>query len=252
MISIELQYQPIGLLPWKRTIKGRFPVQYSELNQKQFLAITSMGEGKTDDVTFLSLMTGFSKKLIRKLGKWQQYKLFQIFEGFGIDQPHNAFIIHTIRTGGKTFLSPAPKLKGMTFGQFIFAGSLHENWAKSRTNEDLCRFVASIYLLQNEVFDENSIEPRAALLAKVNETTLDAIATNWRLIGEWLAKAYPLVFVKAEPGEKVKQVNNGWIKIFDSLVGEDIVNSDRYSKLPVNNVFRYMSERIKQNMKRKK
>lgn len=252
MISVELQYQPLSLLPWKRTVKGRFPVQYSELNKKQFMAITSMGEGKTDDVTFLSLMTGFSKKLIRKLGRFQQYKLFQIFEGFGIDQPHNAFIIHSIRTGGKTFVSPEPKLKGMSFGQYVFAESLHENWSKSRTKADLCRFVASIYLLKDEAFDENAIENKASLLYKVNETTLDAIATNWRLIGEWLSKAYPLVFVKSEPGEKVKQVNNAWIKIFDSLVGEDIVNSDRYSKLPVNSVFRFMSERIKQNMKRKK
>lgn len=252
MTTIELQYQPIGLLPWKRKIQGCFPEQYSELNQQQFVAIATMNTAGTDDVSFLAIMTGFSRNLIRKLGKFQQYKLFQLFESFAIDKPHNAFILQKFTAGGKTFVSPGVKLKGMTFGQFIFVESLHETWQKSREKTDLHRFVATLYLGTNETFDEKKTETNTALISKADENTLNAIAANWRLIGEWLSSAYPLVFVKSEPGEKIKQVNNGWLKIYDSIVGDDIVNADRYSDLPVNNVFRYMSERIKQNMKRKK
>lgn len=251
MVAIEITYRP-AFWPWKRTFKKLFPTAYSELSTAQFIAIANMNSGNTGDISFLSIMTGLRKNLIRKLGDFQRYKLFEIFNAFDIDKPHNGFVIQSVKAGKTVLFLPGAKLKGMSFGQFIFAQSLFETWQSSHTSTDLCRFVASICLKKGEIFSENTIGEKEKLLAATNAGTLQAIAFNWQLIGAWLGEAYPIVFSKDEPGEKVKQVNNGWLKIYDSIVGTDIVNADRYAALPVNNVFRYMTQRIKENMKRKK
>lgn len=251
MVTVELTCRP-AFWPWKRTFRKKFPTAYSELNEAQFVAIATINDETADDISFLSIMTGIPKGIIRKLGEFQQYKLFEIFSNFGINKPQNSFLIKKIKAGDIEWFLPAEKLKGMSFGQFIFADSLHETWQSTQQPDDLCRFVACIALKAGEVFNENNIDKKAKLLSGVNSNTLQAIAFNWRLVGEWLSEAYPLVFTKSEPGEKVKKINNAWLKIFDSLVDSDIVNADRYANLSVNNVFRYMTQRIKQNMKRKK
>lgn len=258
MVSLEIQYRPFWLLWFKRTIRRSFPVQYSELSKKQFIAVNLLATGETGDISFLSAMTGFSRKMVQRLGKFQRYKLFGVFEGFGIEKPYNAFIIKSVKAGGKTFLPPKPKLAGMTFGQYVFAETLHNTWQTSREKTDLARFVACIYLPMGKTFSENMVTENAALFAKTDVKTLNAISTNWKLISKWLSEAYPLLFISDEPGTRSRSVgtepgtSNTWIKIFDSVVGDDLVNSDRYSALPVNTVFRFLTARIKQNMKRKK
>ena len=268
MVSLEIQYRPFWLLWFKRTIRRSFPVQYTELSKKQFIAVNLLATGETGDISFLSAMTGFSRKMVQRLGKFQRYKLFEVFEGFGIEKPYNAFIIKSLPAGGKNFFPPNPKLAGMTFGQYIFAETLHNTWQASREKTDLARFVACIYLPPGKTFSENMVTENAALFAKTDIKTLNAVSTNWKLISKWLSEAYPLLFISDETssaevsppvsggGPRVlggggKGGNNTWIKIFDSVVGDDLVNSDRYSALPVNTVFRFLTARIKQNMKRK-
>ncbi|NQU85800.1 MAG: hypothetical protein HQ541_08575, partial [Mariniphaga sp.] len=77
---------------------------------------------------------------------------------------------------------------------------------------------------------------------------------------EWLSKVYPLIFFKQqedldaappkEPVEKPKN-NSNWVKILDSIVGDDIINMDKYAELSVHNVFRYMTKQYKESLKNK-
>jgi hypothetical protein len=76
-------------------------------------------------------------------------------------------------------------------------------------------------------------------------------------VREWLSDVYPLIFIKSdndEIGKKLKkrQPVNSWIKIFENLVGDDIVNHDNYANMPIHNIFRFMTAKIKENMKRKR
>ena len=118
------------------------------------------------------------------------------------------------------------------------------------------------------------IDAHSPALAQIaigaNPATLEAIAINYGLVREWLSDAYPLIFIKNEeknqnPESSIKYpesspdsyrgqnpAHNSWIKIFESLIGDDIVNHDKYAALPIHNVLRFMSEKIKQNMKRRK
>lgn len=253
MNTIEIKYRPVSWLPFTRSITGIFPEEYAQLSPIQFLSVIKLTGGVIDEKEFVSAMTGIPLRIVKKMAPFIQYKLVTLFSHFNAAKPHNDFIIKSIAAAGKTFVPPKPKLKEMTFGQFIFAESLYDAWAESKTPEDLCRFVAALYLQSGSQFTEQAIDINHALLAKVKPEIMEAVAVNWKLVTEWLSDAYPLVFAKGADAEKpAKKQGNGWIKIFDSIVGDNITDTDRYAALPVNSVLRYMSAKIKENMKRKK
>ena len=149
-------------------------------------------------------------------------------------------------------------LKGVTFGQFIFADSFFRNYSETKNPEEMNRFLATLYLPQGKVFKEKYIEQNSSLMRKADRATRDAIHLNYILIFEWLMDLYPLVFPRdpgvnnPDPGNKIKQRDpRAWIKIFESLVGDDIIHQNEYANLPVHHVFRYFTKNIKNTMKRK-
>jgi hypothetical protein len=263
MQTIEIQYRPL-LFPWKRTIKGSFPETYAELTGNQLCAVAAMVKDTVTETGFLSRMTGIPARIVNRMSQFHRFALFSLFIIFDNIKPHNAFIINQVTCKNKILVSPAAKLKGVTFGQFIFADMLFETYSETKLNADLHRFVAALYLPVNTVFNEDIIDENAALVAAASPEISDAIAINYQLVREWLCNVYPLVFPQADveqpatsnhqPETSIQKPasRNAWIKIFESLVGDDIVNHAKYGQMPVHNVFRYMSEKIKQNMKRKK
>lgn len=253
MNSITIKYRPISWLPFNRSITGVFPNEYAELGKQQFLALIKLMNGFTGENEFVSKITGIPARVIKKVAPFLVYKIMDLLAEFNTTKPHNDFIIKTIKSRGILFYPPPTKLKGMTFGQFIFTESLYETWATSKNQTDLCRFVASLYSPAQKPFHENNIDKYQSYFVKVKPEICEAVAINWKLVTQWLADAYPLVFMKGEDSKPGKKTNSsGWIKIFDSIVGDNITETDRYAALPVNNVLRYMSAKIKQDIKRKK
>jgi len=148
----------------------------------------------------------------------------------------------------------------MTFAQFIFAESYFVSYQTDKKPLDLYKFVASLYLPQSRVFSEDDISASELYFGKVKQEILQAVVINYVLIKEWLANAYPMVFQKEDEdnGDELKRKslkkpnnNSGWLKIFESVVGDDLVNHDRYAILPLHNVLRWMSNKIIENIKRK-
>ena len=253
MNTINLKYRPVSWLPFTREITGCFPQEYSNLSAAQFIAVIKLMNGALGENDFISQMTGIPARIVKKLAPFFRFKIMELFSGFNAVKPHNDFIIKSITAAGKTFFPPKAKLKEMTFGQFIFVETLYDAWAENKTPDDMWRFIASLYILSGTVFSEKMIDENYYYFSKTKPEITEAIAVNWKLITDWLADAYPLVFMKgADTETPVKKQSNGWIKIFDSIVGDNITDSDRYAALPVNNVLRYMIAKIKENMKRKK
>jgi hypothetical protein len=146
----------------------------------------------------------------------------------------------------------------MTFGQFIFVESYFSSYQTDKNPGDLHKFVASLYLPELHGFDENKIPEDALSFSKVKPEILDAIVINYVLVKEWLGLAYPLVFEREDDTEtakpkKLNKSNNdsGWIKVFESIVGDDIINQDKYALLPVHTVLRWMTNKIKENRKQR-
>jgi len=255
MVNITLEYQPFRFLKYTRKINGSFPSAFDELKPAQLIAITGLINQTTSETAFLNIMTGIKKFRIKKLDDYHRYRLMLLFEPLTEIYPYHAFIIPHINTPIGGIVSPKPKLSGITFGQFIFAESYFTSYQTDKNPIDLHKFVASLYLPKNLSFNENEIRFWDLDNKKVKPEILDAIVINYVLIKEWLANVYPMIFQTEqetdEPKTHKKPGNSAWLKIFESVVGDDLVNHDRYALLPLHNVLRWMTNKIKENIKNK-
>ena len=197
-------------------------------------------------------MTGIRYNSFKNLGEFQRYKLIQCSENLIKEEVHDEFIIKEIFSENHRFIAPKPKLKGVTFGQFIFADTWFTEYRATSEKNNLYRFISSWYPEENTTFSEEQTEQNIHFFEKQHAPLLDAVVVNYELIREWLSRVYPLVFIKEENNSLPKNKHNMWIKIFEGLVGDDIVNHNRYTELPVHNVFRFMTNKIKESMRRKK
>jgi len=260
MEEITLEYQPVPFLKYTRKINGAFPSTFADLKPAQLIAITGLMNQTISDTSFLNIMTGIKKFRINKLDDYCRYRLMQLFEPFTLIIPYSALIIPEIFHYNRIFCAPKFKLSSVTFGQFIFIESHFEDYQTNKKRIHLHKFIASLYLRPNHTFNENEIAENALLISRVKPEILEAIALNYILIKEWLSQAYPMIFQQEEEVdenyEKPKKIhknpgNSGWIKIFESVVGDDLVNHDRYALLPLHNVLRWMTTKIIENIKRK-
>ncbi len=260
MEKITLEYQPFSFLNYTRRINGNFPSYFSELLPKQLIAIVNFLNQKISETMFLEFLTGIKGSKINKMDDYHRYNLMKLFHPFMEVRPHNAFIIPEIKTSGKIFCSPKIKMAHLTFAQFIFVESYFTEYQTDKKPNDLHKFIASLYLEQNHSFNEDDILINAFTLSRVKPEILESIVLNYVLVREWLAESYPMIFEQVEeekdeekqkPKSHKKGSNSGWIKIFQNIVGDDLINHDRYALLPLHNVLRWMTTKIKENLKHK-
>lgn len=280
MNSIEIKYYPFPLIPWQVTAKGIHPEQWDEVTAPQLIAIARNLKGETNNLRFLQCMTGINKRLLKKLGAFRLYKINELLNFIAEKNTHNTFILDKITIAGRSFYAPQPKLKKMSFGQFIFADTHFGNWQNGHEPTEAARFLAALYLPADTRFTEDLIEKNMHMFAKTDAVTLEAVSINYQLIKEWLIHIYPLVFqhdnsasstsstLPLEKGEypQGEGVNDethtanpkkphdpmAWVKIFETLVGDDLIHQDRWANMAVHNILRYMSRKIKESLKRKK
>jgi hypothetical protein len=144
------------------------------------------------------------------------------------------------------FKAPANQLKNITFGAFIFGDTYYQNYISGK-KEDLNRFIACFYYNKSG-FKEKDIELNARIISLADISVREAIAINYALIREWLAKAYPFVFQKAESGKK-QEKSTGWVGVFDAIVGDDIANQEKYEEKPLSSILRYLNRKTKEYCK---
>jgi hypothetical protein len=264
MIDISITYP---FLIFKRTAKGTAPTAWSELTERQFVAISRIVHGAETDYRFLSVLTKIDASVLKKLSPYELLKLSEGVEFVGkAGNVHNAFIIRELQ--GTDFICPKPKLEAMTFGQFIFADAYYNDWIAS-SGEPMCsqnekalnNLVATLYQLQGEKFDNATIADRVWTIANIDKDVREAIAFNYGLIMMWLQQSYPLVFQSSsEPvianheersgKQSPREKPSSWLKLFDSLVGDDLINRERYAELSVHTVLRHLTNKYKENARK--
>jgi hypothetical protein len=260
MLEIEVRYRLVRWLPIIRKVASNVPQNWGDLNQEQLIAIACLYKLAISDIAFLKSMSGLKKGILKRLSDFEQYKLMELFEFIGDQKPHHEFIIRELSISHHPVLyAPRPKLKGVTFGQFIFADTYFLNYQQTGDEVDLNKFIASLYLGKNEKFEERLIQERFEFIGKLDHNNRQAIALNYQLIHEWLALAYPLIFQKHEQGEDDKIRNpepesrnsSMWIKVFQNFVGDDILHDEIWAAKPVNTIFTYMTRKYKENARKK-
>jgi len=256
MKQIQIKYRPSIFSPFVSEFSGYTPENWDEVTPSQFIAITSMIKD-SDDISFMAALTGIKKRALQRLSSFHIYNILQGFNWIRDLKPRNHFIISEIHLRDNVIYSPHAKLKGMIFLQFIFADSFFSDYAQAESEADLNRLVACLYLPAGVSFSEEQIDKTASQLHLSDLCVRRAVFYNYLMIRNWLSDVYPLVFSHPANDAKLQgksslrsSHSNSWIKIFEQVVGDDIANSDKYANLPVHNVLRFISNRIKQNMRK--
>lgn len=250
MKEVVLKYRPVGFIPVYRTIKRNIPDGWHEINGSLLQTITKFLHLAISETDLLAELFHINKWLAKKLNRYYKYKLFELFEFITKLNPYHSFAIKKLGN----LKAPSDKLKGVTFGCFIFADTFYNDYCQNNKPEDLDKFISCLY--RNVPFDENDIDKRAGYIKKIPFITRQAVFLNYSLIKQWLSEQYPLLFHRTyddeeETKKKKKKTENktSWIPIFESLVGDDIVNSDKYANLPVTQVLRFLNNSIKKQSK---
>jgi hypothetical protein len=260
MKNIQIKYCPFKWSGFQLTAKGWHPEAWDEITPAQLITIACLYTKHIGDVAFLNILTGIKKSILKKLDGYQLLKLFELMDFIKDLKPYNQFIIPKLGRV-KELHAPKLKLKGVTFGQFIFADTYFSDYQANSKPADLNRFVASLYLPMDHSFSESTIDENEKWVSNLPADTREAIYINYLLIREWLTTVYPYIFTKYEdvkskgltsPPAKNTNRKNGWIKVFDSIVADDIINNDKYASLPVHTVFRFMTAKYIQNLKSRK
>lgn len=273
---VTIKYRPISFIPAYRTVSGSFPQNWGEVSAKQIIAIACLYKNCISDVAFLKRMTGIPAHVLKRTDDYERFKLMEQLEFISDRRAYHEFIIKTLPSTrfaaqgalrslslskGAMLFAPEPKLKAVTFGQFIFADTYFSNYLESNDENDLNKFIAALYLRKYEKFDEQLIQKRHSAIGKIDRTTREAIVINYQLIREWLSLAYPLIFQKRnemisdESSPEQRSVSKSdssiWIKIFQNFVGDDILHDEEWASKPVNTIFAYMTRKNKENARRK-
>lgn len=257
MQQVNVRYRPVAWLPFERSRKAGFPAKWEEVTGTQIIALSSLSEN--DDLArLLVLFTGLPRRVCRRLDLYQQLEIWRLNSWMEQELSFNRFLIPEIRAGGIALHSPRESLRGVSFAQFVFADTAFIQYQEDADQGDLDRFISSLYIPQGIAFNDELPLSGEAIVREVPRGVKLAVLFNYTLVRRWLAGRYPLLFSIPEEKQEenaaapcpAKADPRVWIRVYESIVGEDIVNHDRYGAIPLHNVLRYLTARTKENMKK--
>jgi hypothetical protein len=248
MNSVVIKYRPF-LLPFEIKINRKVPSGWNEINEKMMVTIVKYYNRTVSEDTLMIELFGFSKRMVQRLNNFYKFKLFDLFDFIAVFDASQDFVIKNLGD----MKAPKAGLRGVKFGCFILGDTYFQDYIKDKKEEDLDRFIAAFY--GGKDFDEDNFERTVAKVNKFPLETREAIVINYIMIKKWFVEKYKNLFKKTEedtddkkkPAVLKEKKVSGWLPIFDALVGDDIVNREKYFDLPVNEALRFLNNRIKNN-----
>jgi hypothetical protein len=226
----------------KGNAKVNIPSKWEELSPDQFATILEvLGHRNADKYTIgvsvLALLFGAKNySLLRDMDDEELHCLMPLCNFiFDSDIPLINFY-QTLKVDKKTLYAPSLDLSTINFGEWCFAYQMWEFFVKSKDLVFLDKLIAIIYRPKNklknalettgdirESFNENSIELRAALIAKLELKTKQAIFawfnTAITMIMVRREKVFPKSEVQEETPETQEAPGNTFLTIFRELLG---------------------------------
>jgi hypothetical protein len=247
MKEIQIKYKSFFI---NHTLTRQMPERWAELSEHQLLAVAMLSKGAIPEYEYISEFADVPMKVIKAMGPYQIWNLGKLLTFTAAYDPWYKFIMNL-----PGLEPPKPNLEGMTFGQFMFVDTFYSDWAKDGEAAQLNNFVGALYLPKGEAFNTNKMgEYSDTAQQHVNEWAKIAITLNYRLVKEWLCNLYPTIFPRTDgesPAKKTETPNtNGWLQVFEGIVGDDIVNQEKYFELGVHDILRHLARKIRENAKR--
>lgn len=241
--------------PWwrkgKRFHRLSHPNHWNEVTQQQMAAIGKIMTGEIKEEKMMSIFLSCSKRLMRKLDDYYRYKLSDLMIFMGEKEPMDHFIIDELK--GRR--APGNKLRDLSFSEFMYIDTFFIDYSASENDESILQKLVALIFRKpvkgaRPVFDGKIDEK---WVKNLKPWQMQISAFNYGLIRVWLEKAFPSVFAKQSDmnSGQSKQQGNGWIDVFDSIVGDDLVHSDDYAQMPVMEVLRFLNKRIVESRKQR-
>lgn len=245
MKEVKISYRLLGFFPL--IFKRECPEGWSDISPKHLIAISHLYTEEITELQFLSKTFRIPLAIIKKLDAFQVFSLMQEFEFVSDFKARESLVIPKLCDG----VPPSDKLADLTFGRFMFIDTYFNEYASNNNDiQSLNKFVATLYWPEKTVFNDELISKRAEKANKIDVLTKQAVAINYRLIKEWLVVVYPAIFSeRTDVDQPNVKKESTWLKIFDIIVGDDIINSEKYAGMLLHNVLRYVSRKIKENAK---
>lgn len=234
MRKIKIEYRNWGF--W-HTKKIDVPEEMNQMSQEQMISVTRFYLGEMTQSAFISLFFGISKRLVRKLNAFQQFKLIELVD---FTRQEDAICTEMIvnRPDGKKHAScPLRMLRNTSFKQFMLIDTCFSAYASGKDEKMLKNFMEAVFCFETD----ESIE--------TDKATMLAVFFNWLFIKNMLSARFPLLFPEGSGEENPGVVR--WLDIFDSFVGEDVAHMYDYERMQAMDVLRIMNRRIKEYNNRK-
>ena len=253
MRKIEVDYN--YLFAFTRSMKVDCPERWEDLNERQFKACAMMHVQPLSDVGFVSEFFGITRKIVKQFSKYEMYKLTEL-TSFALNPTGSVDFFYVESITGTSLLAPRAKLSNITIEHFALFDTYFFEYANTPTPENLCRFVATLYLKWRENITEVDFEERMKYVAKhVDAASQYAIFMNYIFLRKWLSKACRFLFQEADDGietqsnrkfvKPTKPNRPDWNGIIDGLVGEDILHYEEYTQMKCMLAFKTINNRIK-------
>jgi hypothetical protein len=248
MRTAEIRYRQ--LLFVRRHLRMKVPTEVAEMSPRQFVAAVSLSKGWIDSVQYFTDFFGIPRRLLMRIDDYYLFRLAGMLDTLTVstDVPCPLFLIPSLDGG---LVAPAAKLKGMSFEQFMAADTFFSWFAFAEKEVYLNKMIASLYLRDGEDFFSLDMDRRTTEVARLPLNIRYAVAVNWSLVKSWLGEAYPYLFPKSEmKGTDKKRRPGSWLALFDTVVGDNMPDVERYKRMQCMDALRMLNRRIKDNKNR--
>lgn len=243
MREIQIKYRK-G--PCTRIIKLHVPSAYHEMTQQQFVAVAAMGNGLIGEKYFFKRYFGLPESIVVRLDEFQLYQLSEMLNYLKSDKPDGKMLLRDVE-GMK---APHDKLAGMSLQQFMTVDTFFSWYNLTKKPNWIDQMACTLFMRKGEDFFTEYPEPdiayreKLALFEAWDEELKMATLFQWSLIKMWLSKIYPEMFA---PGDGTqKEEPSRWLDIFDSFVGDEVADMDKYKRMECMDALRIMNRRIKE------
>ncbi len=229
------------------------PSEWKDLSPVQFATCARLFTERMADDEFISLFFGISPKLAARLTAFEKFRLIDLVSFVsGARTKVNFFYMRSIP--GTSLLSPLPRLSNVSLRHFALFDTYFFEYTNKPDTDGLVRLVSALYLAKGEHINRIDFQKRMDYVRRtVDISTLYAIFLNYTFIRRWLSGPFSYLFTFRDDDEEdsPKKVSRqpkanlpDWNAIIDGLVGDDVLNYDKYANLPCIRAFKVINKRI--------
>lgn len=251
MKKVKIEYPFLFFFKKEKNIE--VPQDWMDLSGAQFAICSEAITSIVTDEVFISKFYGIKKGLVKRLTKFEQFKLIECAEFIANPKAMvNFFYLKSIP--GTGLIAPDKRLQNVSFEQFMLFDTFFFDYVNDPKDSNLHKFVAALYLKKGEVLTSINFQKRVSYIAKhVDKSSLDAIFLNYTFIRKWLSSIFKFLFEYNEQDPEEKQekkrqpiISNkpDWNSILDGFIGEDILNEQKYRSISCIRAFKTINKRI--------